>query len=374
MVGTISNDGGGAVLALDGAVRSMASGGAVPLAADAGGVAAGRGSAIIDAGRRIAVIANPRSHRNRNRDLRVPSGIRVREPSTRSELGHVIAELVGDGLDLLIVAGGDGTVRDVLTHGAAIWGANPPVIGVLPRGKTNALAIDLGVPDEAEVADLIEGWQADRCVTRAPIEVAPEGGAASGVPGGGSESVPGRDGPATGFLFGAGVFVDATELAQTTHRFGAVNNLAVALSIFGGMASTFFGSRGSRWRRGRRIAMHHGEGAVARHGAALASDGARFIFLATTMERLPLDIPIFGERRGGLKTLTVDAPPPRLLRNFVQLLRGRHSLAMERDGVHIVDSKRIAIDLEAGFVLDGERFAAGRYVLREGAPLRFASV
>lgn len=368
MVGTIETDGGGPMLALDGAVRAVAGERAVPLTAGAAAISSDRRGGLIEACRRVAVISNPRSHRNRKRELRAPHGIRVREPATRSELREVISDLVEEGLDLLIVAGGDGTVRDVLTRGAAIWGAHAPVIGVLPRGKTNALAIDLGVPDEAEVADLIAGWQAGRWVERAPIEVARRDGDHPG----GSDGEPGRDGPATGFLFGAGVFVDATELAQTTHRFGAVNNLAVALSVLGGMASTFFGSRGSRWRRGKRMAIRHGEGAVPRDGASLASDGARFIFLATTMERLPLDMPIFGERRGGMKTLTVDAPTPRLLRNFVQVLRGRHGPATERDGVHLVDSKRIEIELEAGFVLDGERFAEGRYVICEGAPLRFA--
>lgn len=358
MAGRIDNDGSGPVLALDGAVRAVPGDRALPLPADPPKPGAGRPSALDRSTRRIAVISNPKSHRNRVRPLRAPQGVRVREPATRSELGKVISELVDEGLDLLIVAGGDGTVRDVLTRGAGIWGASVPAIGVLPRGKTNALAIDLGVPDDAQVADLVAGWQEDRIVLRSPIEIVREDGEAAA-------------GPVAGFLFGAGVFVDATELAQTTHRFGAVDNLAVALSILGGVASTLFGSRGSRWRRGKQMAIRHGDGARPRFGAALASEGAGFIFLATTLQRLPLDMPIFGERRAGMKTLMVDAPPPRLLRNFAKVLRGRHDAAMERDGVHLVDSTRVEVELEGGFVLDGERFAAGRYVLNEGAPLRF---
>lgn len=307
--------------------------------------------------RKIAVISNPRSHRNRHRPLVIPEGIRVIEPETRPELRRVLGELSNDGVELIIVAGGDGTVRDVLTCGADLWHGAMPDIGVLPCGKTNALAIDLGIPDDADVCDLVTGWHNGRTVERSAIEI----------------SRPDEGKPVLGFLFGAGVFVDATELAQKTHRWGAVNNLAVALSIAGAVFTTVFGGSRSSWRRGKQMAIRYGAGARPHHGAALDSAGARFIFLATTLERLPAAAAVFAKQRRGLKSIVVDAPPRQFLRNFIQVMRGKGGPDLERSGVHRVDASEIAINLEGGFVLDGERFPAGDYVLRQGAPIRFAS-
>lgn len=306
---------------------------------------------------RIVVISNPRSHRNKRRPLRVPSGVGVEEPRTRSELRQTLVSLARDGIDLLIVAGGDGTVRDVLTYGVDVWGENPPAIGVLPCGKTNALAIDLGVPDQWGVTELVNSWREGCLLSRPPIEIVRTG----------------EDRPVLGFLFGAGAFVDATDMAQATHQFGAVNNLAVALSTLGAVTSTIVGGDNSPWRQGKHMAIRFGKGARARHGAVLDSEGRRFIMLASTMERLPMGLGVFGERRPGLKTLVVDAPPRRFLRNFIRVARGRDWPRMERDGIHRIDATEISVDLEGGFVLDGERFPAGSYVMCEGAPISFVT-
>lgn len=305
---------------------------------------------------RVVVISNPRSHRNKRRGLDVPPGVRVESPRTRPELRRLLADLVRDGLDLVIVAGGDGTVRDVLTCGADIWAGREPAIGVLPCGKTNALALDLGVPDDASIAQMLDGWQAGRQTTRSPIEIERMG--------------EGR--PVLGFLFGAGIFVDATQLAQTTHRWGAVNNLAVGMSIAGSVFSALFGKADSPWRRGKPIAIRYGAAAISRHGAALDSSGRVLIMLASTMERLPMGIPVFGEERAGLKTLVVDAPQRHFLRNFIRILRGVDTPALERDGIHRVDADEVRVELEGGFILDGEHFPEGEYLLLRGQPLRFA--
>ncbi len=315
-----------------------------------------RGSSARE-GSRVAVISNPRSYRNKRRPLTVPSGVLVESPRTRHELRRTLASFKHDGIELVIVAGGDGTVRDVLTCGTDVWGDSPPVIGVLPCGKTNALAIDLGVPDDWDISQMVAAWKARSFVERPPIEI---------------ERVnEGR--PVLGYLFGAGVFVDATDLAQTTHRFGAVNNLAVALSIFGAVASTIMGGNNSAWRQGKAMAIRYGEDAQLSDGTAANSEGQRFIVLASTMERLPLGLKIFGERRPGMKTLVVDAPPRRFMRVFTRVLRGMTWKTMADEGVHRVDTGEMRIDLEGGFILDGERFPAGDYLLRKGAPVTFVT-
>lgn len=306
----------------------------------------------------IAVIANPRSHRIKHRPLSVPDGVVLAQPRTRPELRQTLADFARDGVRLLIVAGGDGTVRDVLTCGDNLWGEHRPDFGVLPCGKTNALAIDLGVPDDWTIADLVAAWRDGQTTTRSPIEIARP-----------DEDRSEKHGRVLGFLFGAGAFVDATELAQTTHRFGAVNNLAVAMSILAAIASTIFGKADSRWRRGKRIALGFSE----TEGAMPCRDATRFIMVATTMRSVPMTGKGLAGTGPGIKTLVVDAPPVRIVRNFVKFVRGAYGPAMQRDGLYRVDVREIAVDLEGGFILDGERFPGGSYALCEGAPITFVS-
>ncbi len=59
---------------------------------------------------RIAVIRNPKSHGNRmNPPGPTPEGVRLAEPFGRDALRTVLEDFARDGLDLLVIDGGDGT-------------------------------------------------------------------------------------------------------------------------------------------------------------------------------------------------------------------------------------------------------------------------
>lgn len=63
--------------------------------------------------------------------------------TTKQEGAKALAEkAVGDGIDLLAVSGGDGTVMEVLS---ALVGKDIPV-AVLPAGTGNLLSVNLGIP------------------------------------------------------------------------------------------------------------------------------------------------------------------------------------------------------------------------------------
>ena len=98
----------------------------------------------------VGVIYNPRSHRNLGADFDcgLCPHVHIAQPRERGQLPLALAEFAERGIDLLVINGGDGTVRDVLTSGQAIFGDDWPAIAVLPKGKTNALTVDLGVPDD----------------------------------------------------------------------------------------------------------------------------------------------------------------------------------------------------------------------------------
>lgn len=66
---------------------------------------------------------------------------------------HAGARAAADGCDRVFVAGGDGTLNEVLNGLAGVEGALARIaIGVIPLGTGNDFATALGVPDEPEAA------------------------------------------------------------------------------------------------------------------------------------------------------------------------------------------------------------------------------
>ena len=307
---------------------------------------------------RVGLVSNPRSHRNRI----AAGGQPVRDdvlsavPRTRDDLRRALAEFADRGVDLLVVNGGDGTVRDVLSCAGELWDAAWPRIAVLPAGKTNALALDLGIPPGWTLDQAIEAARRGAFVRRSPLEF---------------ERRDARSPVLRGFLFGAGAFLRGTELAQATHRAGAFRGVAVGLALGWAITQTLFGAASSVWRRGDAIRIDYAPGTRFLHDRAVESDGERYILFASTLTRLPIGLKPFGRERPGLKTLVIDAPPRRLAVAVGPLIAGSEARWLSDAGYHRADTDRLDVSLRADFVLDGESFAAGDYTIRNGPALSF---
>ncbi|MGZ5784245.1 MAG: diacylglycerol kinase, partial [Croceibacterium sp.] len=79
----------------------------------------------------VGVIRNPRSFRNKGvtPDRAAQAEVITETTFKRKELFEVLARFAGAGIDFLAIDGGDGTVRDVLTCGASVFGDDwPPLI------------------------------------------------------------------------------------------------------------------------------------------------------------------------------------------------------------------------------------------------------
>ena len=300
---------------------------------------------------RIGVVSNPRSHRNKMQHGaqlgRVDEALHA-APRTPDELAETLAFFAARGVTLLVVDGGDGTVRDVLTAARGAF-ARAPRLAVVPSGKTNALAIDLGIAPDATLPDVIAAARAGRWVSRSPIDIHRDGAALPAL---------------RGFLFGSGAFVRATALAQRTHRWGAFNGMAVGLSLAWGVAQTMFAGAANPWRAGEPLRLTLPDGTVDEH--------ASYMTFASTMERLPLGLKPLGPSRAGLKLLAIGAPPRALLRRLPALLRGSDDPALERDGYRRREGEAFGLVLEGDFTFDGETYRGGALELRRGAPIHFA--
>lgn len=251
------------------------------------------------------------------------------------------------GVTRLVVAGGDGTLRDVLGLLPEAFGGRAVELAVLPAGKTNALAHDVAGGRRL-------GWEAAlrsrRTTTRSPLEVV-RGDGVGGV--------------RRGFVFGMGVYPGAIRLAHHLHRAGLFGGLAVGAALAGVGARLLFGAPADAWRAGRSMRVEC-DGAV-------EPAWARLLLLLSTLERLPLGLRPFGPARAGLKLLDVDAPPQRLLAALPLVLAGREQPWLARAGYRraIVDEVRVRAD--GPFVLDGELFDGGDLHIRRGAPVTFVT-
>ena len=301
---------------------------------------------------RIGVVRNPRSHANigREEEAPTPDAVLLVEPATPEALEQDLQAFAQCGVKLLVIDGGDGTIRDVLSLLPGAFGDHPPLIALLPSGKTNVLALDLGVPRHWTLTDAVAAAQSDGAVikSRAPLEVRWDDGRP----------------PLRGFVFGLGAFVRATSLAQNVHRLGAFHSISVAMSVLGALVGTVMGGKRDQWRAGAPLCL-----AIDGQAARTAD---RFLVMATTLKRLPFGLKPFGPPREGLKFLDVDAPPRRLPGAFPALLAGREAAWSPQLGYRRGDAATLRITTDQPLVVDGDVYDGGCGVtVALAEPLKF---
>jgi hypothetical protein len=307
---------------------------------------------------RIGLIRNPKSHRNKGAPpADTPLGnVTVVEPATRPEIDEALRQFAREGVEVLAISGGDGTIRDVLTRGMAAFGDHWPQILILPQGKTNALAVSLGIPGKWSLDAACDAVARGKTTIQHPIEV---------------EDRDGTHPPVLGFLLGAGMFNVAIEAGQTAHRFGAFQGFAVAVTGLFGMVQALLGIGRSRWRSTYAMEIEaEGEDVpLAPHGAP----GRRFVAGFTTLRRFPLGFRPFRDTgpSKGIDFFAIDAPLRRAIALIPYAMRGNDSPRLRRLGMHRHSARSYRIELGDPFILDGETFPAGRYQLRPGPALRF---
>lgn len=301
--------------------------------------------------RQIGIVCNPRAHLNRGAEYEAgvagAGSVLIAAPRTRAALADELADFAARGVDLLVIDGGDGTVRDVLSCAGDIWSGHWPQIVVIPSGKTNALALDLGLPQGWTLADALGALGRGRVERHRPVEI-----------------VRAEDGARLrGFLFGAGAFVSATELAQHTHRAGAFNGVAVGLALGWVVLQTLFGPATGNWRAGTPMRLNlAGQDPETR---------ARYLLLASTLGRFPLGLKPFGPARRGLKLLAIDAPPRRVWAAAPAIIAGADAPWLDGAGYHRVETTGFDVTLDQGFILDGEHYPGGTLSVRLGPLLSF---
>jgi hypothetical protein len=311
----------------------------------------------------VGVIYNPCSHRNLGADFDcgLCPHVHIATPRTRDQLPAALAEFAGKGIDLLVINGGDGTVRDVLTCGQAIFGDEWPAIAVLPRGKTNALSYDLAVPEDWTLQDAIAALDHGRRVWRRPMTIQARG----------DHDKQGKASRIAGFILGAGAFTTATRAGQNAHKLGAFDGMVVAVTGIWALLQSLFAGRGNPWRKGARMRIGLGAADVPMVHSGQGDPAMRQLLFASTLERLPAGIRPFGALRAGLKLVAVDQISRRTTALIPLVLTGRLRKGLRERGIHQLAATQFTLSIEDQFILDGEAFPPGEYRIEQGPELAF---
>ena len=319
---------------------------------------------------RIALLSNPKSTGNLAQLPKIREycadhpDVFHYEVEHASQIGEAIRSIARVRPKVLAINGGDGTVQAALTEltNGAHFGDTPPPVAVLPSGKTNLIALDLGARgDPVEALErLIELARTDDL---APYTVA-------------RELIALRHGeddkPVIGmFLGGAGLADTMLYCRDKIYPLGLPNGVAHALTALAAAAKQILRLKASFLPPDSKpvsVSLSEQQDPIT----------GRFSVLAvTTLEKLLLATDFGAHRAGTLKLLAIEAQPETVIGAVFARILGRLGREKVR-GVHFEEANEITIEGESSnLILDGETFRAepGRPVrLRPAQPLSFVKL
>ena len=301
---------------------------------------------------RVALLSNPRSTGNRSLLPRIRAfcadhgDIFHYEVEDVDQIGEALRTIARVEPVVLVINGGDGTVQTVLTeiHHGQWFGETPPPVAVLPNGKTNLIALDLGAVGDPVVAlervMEIARTGLDAHVVRRELIALSSGDDASVRP------VMGM------FLGGAGLADSILFCRNKVYPLGLPNGFSHVLTAMAVVLSLIFGIRAAFLppRPG------HVKVSLMRQGQL---QGRFSIMIVTTLHKMLIGTQVStmpGGAEGALKLMMVDHRPWTLVRAIFAGVSGKLGRQSMR-GVHVERVDEIRIEgARSSVILDGEIF------------------
>ncbi|MEM9043645.1 MAG: diacylglycerol kinase family protein [Pseudomonadota bacterium] len=294
---------------------------------------------------RIAVLRNSGSSRNLGRPApSVPAGVMQIDLGGIASLNHVLIKLAEDSIDLLVIDGGDGTVREIVSRLPEAFPDGMPMVGILANGNTNLIARRCGrIRSYGALIGLDEATLLRHHKTVPVLRI-------DGL----------ADGPVRGFITGWAAYAAGTRIA--VEEISSRGGWQIALAILAVLKRVLWGRDAASLRAGSAINFAP-QGHSARRGQG-------FLGIATVLEG-PLIIglkPFWGTGNGAIRWLDIAAPPSRLWAAAPFVALGLERSWMRRRGYHSGRSSDILMQVDCGLVVDGELFATS-----QGQQLRFSA-
>lgn len=283
-------------------------------------------------GRKVAVVHNPTKHSDETAFVTMVNEYAAHHgweapvmlPTSESDPGRQMAkDALEMGADLVLAAGGDGTVR-VVTE--VLTGTDVPC-AIIPIGTGNLLARNLGVPLDTEGALQLALTGSPRTIDAASVTV--DHDAAS----------------TTGFTGMAGVGFDAAMMRDTDERIKKVaGNVAYVMAFTKHLGT-----------RPRRVRVRVDDGPIMQRRAVLMLIG-NTSQLQGGIELFPDAVPDDGE-------LNMLLAAPTSLTKWARLVRAVLRRRRRGSGVEYLSGRKFVLDLDEPMVweLDGDAEGEGRH-------------
>ncbi len=320
---------------------------------------------------RIALLSNPRSSGNIAQLPRIRAfcaehpDIFHYEVEDVSQIGEAMKSIARVRPSVLAVNGGDGTVQASLTEltNGGHFGESPPPLAVLPSGKTNLIALDLGArgdPIETLERLIVLARSGDLSSYTVPRELIALRRAGH------------EERPVIGmFLGGAGLADTMLYCRHKIYPLGLPNSVAHLLTAIAVFVKIVFGIKTSF------LPPDAAPLSVSLRQKGNKISGRFALLWITTLEKLLLSYQMGDERSGALKMLAVEEGPMTILHGLAVTFAGRLGRQKVR-GVHIEQADEIMIEGENNnVILDGEMFraeAGSPIHLRLARPLSFVKL
>ncbi|OHD04830.1 diacylglycerol/lipid kinase family protein [Sphingopyxis sp. RIFCSPHIGHO2_12_FULL_65_19] len=310
----------------------------------------------------VALLSNPRSTGNRSLLPRVREYCAAHpdifhyEVEDVDQIEKAIRTMAMVGPRVVVINGGDGTVQAALTeiYSGGHFGGSPPPVAVLPNGKTNLIALDLGAAGDPikalqRVIDLVEtGRLEDHVIERQLISLDSGGDTR----------------PVLGMFLGGAYLADVMLYCRNRiYPLGLPNGVSHFLAAILGLFAMLFGLGGGRLPpKPEPMTV-----SLIRQGEY---KGKFSLLIVTTLEKLLLSIRTndnAGES-GQMKLLAVERGLGALVRMLGATWRGTLG-QRQLEGVHFQQGDEIRIEGDrSNVILDGEIFQA-----KNGMPIILTS-
>lgn len=200
---------------------------------------------------RTCVIFNPVARGGKARRFRrhldeFSAGVALKQTTATGDARRLAADAVHEGFEIVVAAGGDGTLNEVLNGiGDAPDGFDRTLLGVLPLGTVNVFARELGIPVKLELA-----WKAIRQARESVIDLP-------------CVERPGHSGDGRRYfcqLAGAGLDARAIELVNWSlkKRVGPLAYVAAGIQALIGAQAKITVADGSRCATGELVLIGNG--------------------------------------------------------------------------------------------------------------------
>lgn len=299
----------------------------------------------------VALLSNPRSTGNRALLPRVREYCAAHpdifhyEVEDVDQIGEAIRTIAMVSPRIVAINGGDGTVQAALTelYSGGHFGGSPPPVAVLPNGKTNLIALDLGAEGDPikalqRVVELVhDGRLEDHVVERQLISLDRDGAR-----------------PVLGMFLGGAYLADVMLYCRhSIYPLGLPNGVSHVLAAILGLFAMILGIGGGRLPpKPEPMTV-----SLVRQGEF---KGKFSLLIVTTLEKLLLSIRTGDSpgTNGHMKLLATESSVGALFRMLGATWRG--TLGQKQlDGVHFQQGDEIRIEGErSNVILDGEIFEA----------------